>query len=311
MKIKSTFIIIGLAVGLFACSRNSGVLQQPTAQNPTLKSSEVSPQRQFHMMVRGVNNFKFDSAGGTLTTIYLVPTGNQNPGTRENHFLIHKGEWIHGAYQNHILIWDSVEQFDDLLDMSKGIMGDLSFLPIPPGTYGYAIASVSHGWAYKNGKEYPVIFPHGQMILAFQPPVQVGEHLSPDLIINIDVSKSFVPIRHGTAFIFKPFVRVVNATTAGSLIGGVVSYPSFDPVGGAEVSVDVNGQAYSGYTLTESYTDPTTGMTLLPGEYWIPGIPGGTYPVSASKTGYVTADSTNVSILKGNFNTQNFVLMPQ
>jgi hypothetical protein len=299
MKTKSTLIILGLVLGLFACSRNSGVLENAkpdqSLQNTALKSCVESGKGKLRLHFRSINSYasQFDSAGGKLTAIILVRKGNERLGIQTKRDTV----------------WTQVEYFDDLLHMQTGIMGDLGLLTIPAGAYDYAVVPVSEGWAAKDGKIYPVIFPRNKMILAFNPPVIVGEGLSPDLILNIDVSRSFVPIRHGHAFIFKPIVKVVNATTTGSLVGMVYDASSNTPIPDAHVYVTVDGNTYDTYTLNQYYVD-SLGQPHYPGEYWIPGIPAGPSTAYAAKAGYVTATAP-VSILEGNFNFQNFTLTPQ
>ncbi|MBN2614454.1 MAG: hypothetical protein JXR71_02060 [Bacteroidales bacterium] len=317
MKMKPTLIVMGLILTLFACSRNSGVLNtdQPTPSNSSLKSS-IASSNSGHMTLhfRAVNNHKFerseiennrfehhrgafvenfDSAGGRLTTITLVRDGNPRLG-------------IGGKS---VVVWNQVEYFNDLLYMGTGMMGDLAIIDIPSGIYNKAIVAVTDGWVAKDGKVYPLKFPSNRMVLDFDPAVIVGMHVSPDIIFNIDVSRSFIPIKGGTSYVFKPIVKVVNATTAGSLIGFVADPTTGQPVGGAYVSVNANGQTYDTYSANQIIINGTD--TLYPGQYYIPGIPaGGPYTATAAASGYSTA-SAQVSILKGNFNWQEFYLMPQ
>lgn len=305
MKIRSTLIVLSLVLGLFSCSYNSGVLKeaQPATQNTSLKSSAVADSGHMTMHFRGINNVKFDrdhrrcntvfdSAGGLLTKITIVRKGNIREGIKSKR----------------LVIWNTPEHFNDLLYMGKGMMGDLVLLNIPSGVYDYVIVDVSSGWAAKDGKVYPVIFPGHKMILHFRPAVVVGQHLSPDLNINIDVSRSFVPVRGGRVFIFKPFVQAVNSTTTGSLAGAVLD-PTMNLIPGTSVYVKANGNTYSTYSFVKPYTDPF-GVVHDPGTYWLSGVPAGNYTAYAAKNGYVT-DSTQVSIMKGNFTYQNFVLAPE
>lgn len=308
MKIKSTLIVLSLIFGLFACSYNSGVLKeaQPTLKKPSLKSSVVSDSgHRMIMHFRGVNNAKYDAKRGKINTIFDSAGGLLTKITA-----VRKGNFRLGIRPKSIVIWNQPEHFDDLLYMGTGMMGDLVLLNIPSGVYDYVIVDVSEGWAAKDGKIYPVIFPGHKMILRFDPPVTVGEHLSPDLTFLIDVSHSFIPIHRWkrTSYIFRPFVKVVNATETGSLAGAVVD-PSMNPITNAHIVVNANGQTYDGYSMKSMYINPQLGDTLYPGQYWIPGIPPGTYTAYSEKDGYVT-DSAQVSIMKGNYYFQNFVLIP-
>jgi len=294
MNIKITILVLILGLGLLSCSRNAaeiGNLQPEPSIH--LKTSPVSDHAKSRLQIRFVNNSEFDSAGGKLTAIILVRKGNAKLGIKSKR----------------ITVWNQVEYFNDLLHMNTGIMGDLGLLSIPPGDYNFAEVPVSEGWVAKDGKIFPVKFPGNKMTLAFKPAFTVGEGLSPDVVMDIDVDRSFVAIKGGSAYIFKPIVKVANLTTTGSLVGIVVDGATGSPLGNAHVYVNVNGENYDTYSLNYSFTDPY-GQFHSVGEYWIPGIPAGTAMAYAEKEGYRVA-STEVSILEGNFNTQYFVLAPQ
>ena len=302
MKFKSAIVIVSLAIGLFSCSRNTGDLEnlQPaqnmnqSVQNSGLKSSTLSGYGKLKMQMKGVNNSEFESAGGKLTSIVLVQKGNNKSGIKEKR----------------VTVWNTVEYFDDLLNMETGIMGDLALLKIPAGVYNYAIVQVTDGWVLKkDGTRYTVKFPGDKMSLYFRPFVKIEEGLSPDALFIIDVSRSFVSVKHGTSYIFKPVVQAENLSYAGSLVGGVVDGTTGSPIGSAHIYMDVNGERYETYSLGQYFVD-NYGIEHFPGEYWVPGIPAGTHTAYAEKEGYQTA-SAEVSILEGNFNSHNFILMPQ
>jgi hypothetical protein len=312
MKLKTTIVLASLlVVGLFSCTRNAGDIENlqpvkkisPSGQNIGLKSSSFANARTMKMTVKASNvPEEFVSAGGTLTKVELVAQGNLRK----------------GKMGKRITIWNSVEYIDDLLDMNRGIMGDLFFLPIPTGVYTRAIVTITDGWVLKkDGTKYPLIFPGNKFILTFRPFVKVGEHLSPDVILSIDVSRSLVPVHHGTFYIFRPLVRAQNLSYTGSLAGGVVDGTTGAPIGNATVYIKINGEKYSTLSLDHYYVDTipldaTTDTTVehFPGEYWLPGIPAGSYTAYAEKEGY-QKDSVEVNILEGNFTFHNFALMPQ
>jgi hypothetical protein len=302
MNLKFSVIIVSLALGLFSCSRNAGNLEnlQPetnfrqSVQNLELKSNALSGKGTLKLHMKGTDNSEFIAAGGKLTTIQLVQKGNAQ----------------HDIRQKRVTVWDSVEYFDDLLNMETGIMSDLALLNIPAGIYHYAIVQVSDGWVLKNdGKKYPVIFPNNKMVLYFKPFVKIGEKLSPDALFLIDVSHSFVSTKKGTSYIFKPVVKAANLSYAGSLAGGVVNGLTGNPIGNAHIYVDANGERFETLSVDQYFVDDY-GIEHYPGEYWIPGIPAGSYTAYAEKEGYQSA-SAEVSILEGNFHFQNFVLIPQ
>jgi len=311
MKLKTTIVLASLVVGLFSCSRNTGDIENlqpaqkinPSENSTGLKSSSFVKARTMKMTMKASNvPEEFVSAGGTLTKVELVAQGNLATGKEGKR----------------VTIWNSVEYIDDLLDMNRGIMGDLFFLPIPTGVYTKAIVTITDGWVLKkDGTKYPVKFPGNKFTLYFKPFVKVGEHLSPDLILYIDVSRTLVAVHHGTSYIFKPVVLAQNLSYTGSLAGVVVDGTTGTPLANASVYVNINGEKYSTLSLDHYYVDTipldaTTDTTIehIPGEYWLPGIPAGTYTAYAEKDGY-QKDSVEVSILEGNFTFHNFVLMPQ
>ncbi len=311
MKFKTTIVLVSLVVGLFSCSRNSGGIANlkpaqkinPSEHATGLKSSVYANIPTFKMVAKARNvPEEFESAGGTLTKVELVAQGNIATGKEGKRFTI----------------WNSEEHIDDLLDMNRGIMGDLFFLPITTGVYTKAIVTITDGWVLKkDGTKYPVKFPGNKFTLYFKPFVKVGEHLSPDLILYIDISRSLIPIRHGTSYIFKPVVQVQNLSYSGSLAGVVVDGTTGTPVANASVYVNISGEKYSTLSLDHYYVDTIpldatrdTTIEHFPGEYWLPGIPAGTYTAYVVKEGY-KKDSAEVSILEGNFTFHNFILIPQ
>lgn len=309
MKIKSLFVVIGLAFGLFACSRTSGVLkeaQPASSQNTNLKTAPTTQSNDglIHLWMRGVDNTNFIAGGGTLIHVDLVRKGNvKSDTTGEATKLVP----IFDAS------WNGPEYFADLLSMGSGIMLDLSDGQVnpPPGTYDFAVATVEPGTGWimtKDSTKYAVKFPGNKFMLAFKPPVTITTMVSLDVVLNIDINRSFV--KTGNSYIFKPVVQVVNATTAGSLTGFVVDAQTQQSIGYAVVTIDIDGTPYTTYTLAQPYTDPNTGVTLYPGQYYIPGIPAGTYTVSVEKDGYAPANA-QVTIMKGNFTEQDFALEPQ
>lgn len=311
MKLKTTIVLASLVVGLFSCSRNTGDMENlqpaqkisPSEHTAGLKPSVYAGAPTMKMVAKARNvPEEFASAGGTLTKVELVAQGNL----------------ARGKEGKRITIWNSVEYIDDLLDMNRGIMGDLFFLPIPTGVYTKAVVTITDGWVLKkDGIKYPLKFPGNKFTLYFKPFVKVGEHLSPDVILYIDVSRSLVAVHHGTSYIFKPVVLAQNLSYAGSLAGAVVDGTTGTPVANASVYVNINGEKYSTLSLDHYYVDTipldaTTDTTIehFPGEYWLPGIPAGTYTAYAEKEGY-QKDSVEVYILEGNFTFHNFVLMPR
>ncbi|MBN2637711.1 MAG: carboxypeptidase regulatory-like domain-containing protein [Bacteroidales bacterium] len=309
MKIKPTLILLALVFGLISCSKDKQITptaQTSTPQTANLKSAPSTTTTNdglIHLFIRGVDNTQFVAGGGTLTHIDLVQKGNSN---KEKRVTIFDQSWHWYPTPT------GAEYFNDLLDMYQGIMIDLANGDVnpPPGDYDFAVATVEGtGWLKdKDGNTYPVKFPGNQFILKFKPALKIATELSTDVVLDIDINRSFV--KTGNFYIFKPVVKVANLTTNGSLYGGVYTYNAdysdVVPVPGATISVD---GVPSFVTYDQPIPVPGTDFTIEPGQYWIPGLPAGSYTVSASADGYTTY-STQVTIVEGNFTQQFFLLMP-
>jgi hypothetical protein len=197
--------------------------------------------------------------------------------------------------------------YKGLLFMGTGMMGDLLIINIPPGSYDKAIVSVSNGWVLKDGTKYPLKFPSNKMTLAFKPSVIVATQLSPDVTFDIDMSKSFSAV-HGDSYVFHPHVKVVNATTAGSLAGAVINSATGLPIPGAYIFVNTDGEIMPTQTMVAPYDTPWG--TLNIGEYFLDKIPAGNWTATAQAPGFLPS-STPVTIIKGNITEQVFLLTPQ
>jgi hypothetical protein len=296
MSKKITLFFLLTAAGLMflsSCSTKTDVKPNPTPQtspSKDLKDFCNTGSGTLHLSVRGNHSEYFDSAGASLDLIELKTVGKP------------------GVDSKYVTIWNGFENFDDLLNMSVGIMGDLGLLQIPAGTYNQARCHVFNGWACKNKVKYPVIFPGDRMDLDFQPPITVGWHVSPDLVLVIDVTNQFVPIgnpKNPTGYIFRPQVTAINNTTTGSIVGTIFDGSTGLPILGATVWVMVGTQLVKTTTLTAP-----NDYGFQPGDFILPDLPGGTYTVYASQSGYVS-NSTSVYCLIANYNPTTITLTPK
>ncbi len=283
--------VAGCAFALLAtsCSEAPVSTNEVKSSGISAKSSTLAQKSaKVHLKFKGSNfGSEIDSAIGTLTTIYLKRDGNVP------------------AKDKDVLIWDQFEYFN-LTNMNTGIMGDIAFLVIPEGSYSEAIVNVTGAWVYKNGIKYDCKVPSGIMKLKFSPSVIVGEHMSTDLTIDLDVSNSFV--KAGGSYIFKPIVNVANNSTAGSMAGAVIDTEG-NLIPDAYINISGNGIDETTMSLNQYFTDDW-GFEHFPGEYGFQGIPGGTYTATAYKEGY-EPQSQEVTIVVGNFIFRNFVLTAQ
>jgi len=96
-------------------------------------------------------------------------------------------------------------------------------------------------------------------------------------------------------FIFKPVIRAVNNSTAGTLQGLVTD--------NEKVIIEA-----ASIVIKQDGTDVATAITGTDGRYVAMGLPSGTYSVAASKENFETVTIDDVKITAGNKTVLSFVL---
>ena len=196
----------------------------------------------------------------------------------------------------------------NLLELTNGVTKSLGEVEVPVGTYDLVRVYVTQASIrLVNGKEYELKVPSGEQTgikVFIRPNIQVVNQLSTDLLLDVDVSKSFVlkgnieNADNVTGFNFKPVIRAKNMSTTGTLTGTVTELLEdiASPLEGAEVSVMVADTVY-----TATFTDSS-------GEYLIMGLDPGAYSVKANKEGYLEGIAVEVEVFEANTTTQGFQL---
>jgi len=210
--------------------------------------------------------------------------------------------------EDSLLTLTEVPQELNLLELRNGVTASLVKLEIPAGSYDQARLIISDASVVmKNGPTYDLKIPSGAQTglkLFIDPPIQVEGGLTSELLLDFDVSKSFVVQGNIDTpagikgFIFKPTIRAQNLSTAGRL-RGVVQDTLSQIVGNAQVWVETDS------VVSFTITDTTTG------EYGILGLPEGTYTLRATKQGYDTVSVVNTLITAANETIQNLILTPK
>lgn len=185
----------------------------------------------------------------------------------------------------------------NLLELRNGVTASLVNMKIPVGTYNLIRLIISEASVVmKNGTTHTLKIPSGAQTglkVFISPPVQVVGDLTSELLLDFDVSKSFVAQGNLNTpagikgFIFKPVIRAQNLSTAGSLTG-TVQDTSAQSLGNAQVWVKQD--SVISFTLSD-----TTG-----GKYTLLGLPAGTYTLKATLAGYDTASVTGIQIIAAN-----------
>ena len=191
----------------------------------------------------------------------------------------------------------------DLFQLRNGITEELVDLEVPQGDYDLVRLFVDD--ANLKIKEIAEPFrmkvPSGEQTgikVFIKPGIHVEGGISAELLLDFDLSKSFV-MRGKMAqngFIFKPCVRATNNSTAGRIEGYVKDISNM-AIEEAKVSA-ING------------TDTITTSTDAEGFYAIVGLPADTYSMLASNTNFDTVSIEGIVVIPGNKVVRDFVLVP-
>ena len=203
-----------------------------------------------------------------------------------------------------IVLWEGSETFN-LLELRNGVVDELLDLEIPAGEYNLIRLYVDEAsLKIKDGDNFNVKVPGGQQTgikIFIDPGLIVEGGLTSELLLDFDLSGSFV-LRGNMdspagikGFIFKPVIRAVNNSTAGTLEGLVTD----------NEKVIIEGASI---VIKQDATDVATAITGTDGRYVAMGLPSGTYSVAASKENFETVTIDDVKITAGNKTVLSFVL---
>ncbi|MFK7811316.1 MAG: DUF4382 domain-containing protein [Maribacter sp.] len=193
----------------------------------------------------------------------------------------------------------------NLLELTNGVTKSLVDTDVPVGTYDLIRVYVKGiNVVLTNGLSYDLKVPSGSQSgikIFIKPGLAVNGGLSSDLLLDFDVSKSFVAKGGGqdiTGFNFKPVIKVSNMSTAGTLMGMISEIKEETSVGleGAQVAVFV------------ADTLNTTTFSDIDGGYMIMGLDAGSYTVEVEKEGYSFQIEEEVKINAGNKTVRDFEL---
>lgn len=196
----------------------------------------------------------------------------------------------------------------NLLDLTNGVTEPLADMDVPVGTYNLVRVYVKGvNVVLKDGTTYDLKVPSGEQTgikVFITPGLTVTGGISSDLLLDFDVSRSFVAKGNIntsagiSGFNFKPVIKACNLSTAGTLSGKVetIMEETETPLAGAQVSV------YAADTLN------TTTFTDVDGHYSIMGLAAGSYTVMAELNGYIATEPLDVQIDAANVTSQDFML---
>lgn len=193
----------------------------------------------------------------------------------------------------------------NLLDLTNGVTQTLVDTDVPVGTYDLIRVYVKGiNIVLANGMTYDLDVPSGSQSgikIFIKPGLTVKGGLTSDLLLDFDVSKSFVAKGSGqdvNGFNFKPVIKASNMSTTGTLMGEITEIKEGDSIGveGAQVAVIV------------ADTVNTTTFSDSDGGYMIMGLDAVSYTVVVEKEGYIMQSADDVKINIANKTIQDFEL---
>lgn len=149
----------------------------------------------------------------------------------------------------------------NLRDLSNGNIAILGSAEVPAGRYTQIRIKIDSAYVVlMDGEKYPMSVPSGaQTGLKLGPQFIIEEGVTYELVVDFDVSRSVLVTPHG--YILKPYLRVEEVATTGS-ISGTVTNPESLPTAFA---------IQYGDTITSSLVDPADGffkLSFLPSGYY-------------------------------------------
>lgn len=199
----------------------------------------------------------------------------------------------------------------NLLDLTNGVTANLASVEIPEGSYDLVRVYISEASVVLNDDPettYNLNVPSGAQTglkIFINPDIDVVGGLSSELLLDVDVSQSFIPLgppdKGINGFNFKPVIKATNESFAGRLVGRVTTTieEAAQPVDGAQVSV------FAADTLN------TTTFTNEDGNYEVPGLIAGIYDISVEAEGFIMEETSDVEIVAANATTTDFDLTQQ
>lgn len=198
-------------------------------------------------------------------------------------------------------IYEGNEEMN-LLELTNGVTATLTTAEIDTGTYDMMRLYVNDAAiTMTDSQSFDLKVPSGAQTgikVKIDPVIEVQGGLTSSLLLDIDVSKSFVaqgPASDIRGFNFKPVVRAVNESETGQ-ISGLVTDDRDSTVAMAQIDV-IQDSVVAG-----SIADST-------GSYTVTGLQEGTYDVRAySGPNYDTTRVNGVEVTAGNRTTTNLTI---
>jgi Domain of unknown function (DUF4382)/Carboxypeptidase regulatory-like domain len=200
----------------------------------------------------------------------------------------------------------------NLLDLSNGVTEQLASVELEAGSYDMIRMHVTDSKVIlTDGSEFELKVPSGSssgLKIKIEPALEIGNGETADVLLDFDVSKSFVAKGNWkggkiNGFNFKPVVRCVLLGRAGRIEGTVVDTAG---VGLENASVKV----WLPLEQTEIDSLITSTFTESDGKYKVIGLLSGTYYLTTELEGFVTDTIWDVSVTEGQSTQVDIGLTP-
>lgn len=304
MKTKYINAILGLFLFVFAgCTENNAT--ETGVGRLTIQLTDAP--------------FPLELISEANVTIYKIEA-RQKDNSEEEDSTMEEGESMGDETEdmdsdNSFVVLMEEETNINLLTLTNGVTETLVNTEIPAGTYDQLRVYAKGINVVLNDEDattYDLKSPSGEQSgikILIKPALEIVGGLSADLLLDFDVSRSFVPrgnirdMSKFNGFNFKPVIKVSNMATAGTLYGAVNTIEAETEtetavaLEGVQISVSQDGEV-----ITTSFTDST-------GAYMIMGLDAGIYDVMAELEGYDSQSAEGVEIVAGNKTFLNFELV--
>ncbi|MCJ7465085.1 MAG: DUF4382 domain-containing protein [Maribacter sp.] len=288
MKIKSLFVLFTVLAVAFSCTNDSA---SPTGRLTVQLTDAPFP----HDLVAEAN-----------VTIFKIDARMKGDGLAAPMDGVANTEADGGPFI--VLMEEEIPV--NLLQLTNGLTETLVDMEVPVGSFDLIRVYVKGvGIVMNDGTTHDLNVPSGEQTgikVFITPELVVNGGLTSDLLLDFDVSQSFVAMGNPndvmgiTGFNFKPVIKASNMSIAGTLTGRVTTLEGDVAVGlaGARISVD------SGDNLKTAEADGDGNYTVL-------GLDAGSHTVVAEMTGYQMQTIVDLEIVAGNQTVQDFALEAQ
>ncbi len=203
----------------------------------------------------------------------------------------------------------------DLLKLTNGITEQIASVDLEAGTYNQIRLHVVDATIVLNdGTEFDLKVPSGEssgLKIKFDPEIQITEGQTSDVLLDFDVSRSFVVKGNiGSKIIgfnFKPVVRGAFLELAGRVEGNVADTLGI-PLENAMVKLWIPAEESTNIVETEDETFEVSSFTSADGKFKLIGIPSGKYSLSCEIEGYIGDTINNITVTSGQSTSINFKL---